>query len=158
MAGDGAGTDGVMRRALLLEKPELCLLFLLMLVMAQGEEIHFSHWDVWILELLTLPLMKSFPFVTVACIVFLRLPLLATNTLSMCSKERNALLLLCVGHAFNNCFPFSNKAWIWKQEMFWRSSCHSIAWSWLLWRKLCGQLCSICLPDLLVLPAVKPSQ
>lgn len=60
MADDGAGTDGVIRRALLLEKPELCLLFLLMPLMAQKEEIQFSHWDVWVLELLTLQLKKSF--------------------------------------------------------------------------------------------------
>lgn len=50
MADDGARTDGEIRRALLLEKLALCLLFLLMSVMAGGEEIHSSHLDVWILE------------------------------------------------------------------------------------------------------------
>lgn len=156
MADDGARTDGVIRRALLLEKLDLCLLFLLISVMAAEEEIHFSHWDVCILE--PHKTQKSFLFVTVAWIVFLRPPFLATNIFSMCIIEINILPLLCVGHTLNNCFPFSNTAWAWRWEVFWPSSHHSIVWSWFLCRKLRGQLCSLYLSKLVILTAAKPFQ
>lgn len=68
-----SGTDGVARRALLVEKPKLCLLFLLMPAMTWAEEIRLSSGAVWILEILILQLKKSFLSVTVARIVFFRL-------------------------------------------------------------------------------------
>lgn len=52
----------------------------------------------WILELLTLQFKKYFLLVTVACIVLLRLPLLATNILPMYVTEMNISPFLYVAH------------------------------------------------------------